>query len=75
MDIRDDFVKVRCTREEKERIKAIAAAEGADVSTLIRRRVFAGAQELPAPAPSLFGEPAADPISATSTTSGVGHPD
>jgi antitoxin component of RelBE/YafQ-DinJ toxin-antitoxin module len=57
MEVRDDIIKVRCNREEKQRFKDLAAAEGLDVSALVRRRVFAGAAEAPAPVPSLFDSP------------------
>ena len=88
MEVREDFIKLRCTRTEKERFKALAAAEGCDVSTLVRRRVFAGASEAPAPSPSLFDERASsvDPDAKVTvragtrsafsgTTTGVGWPE
>ena len=80
MEVRDDIIKVRCNREEKERFKALAAAEGLDVSALVRRRVFAGASEAPAPVPSLFdsngsGISGTAPSRVEELTSGVGYPD
>lgn len=44
---REDFVRVRCTAEEKARFKELAQRENVDVSTLIRRRVFAHVEEEP----------------------------
>lgn len=43
--VRDEWIKARVTHEEKERAERIAASEGLDLSGLIRRRVFGGAEE------------------------------
>lgn len=89
MDAREEWIKFRCSVAEKERFKAIARAEGIDVSALIRRRVFAGAEEILAAAPaapSLFAlnsEGAESKVTVTGaraqhysgTTSGPGWPE
>lgn len=82
MEAREEWIKFRCTVAEKRRFKELAAAEGTDVSALIRRRVFAGASEVPAPTLSMFDDEFAatlDPKPGvqfySGTTSGPGWPE
>lgn len=59
MDTRTEVIKVKVTPAEKERARGRAAREGTDVSVLIRRLLFAEAEE-EIVTDSLFGVSEAD---------------
>jgi Mobilization protein NikA len=53
---RTELLKARVTPDEKDRAKRLAAREGTDVSGLIRRRLFADAEEEVVVIDPMFGD-------------------